>query len=175
MQWHGMANEPMRKAFHWNAPHICFVVYVILHVPNTDFFNIVHLSVIVRHVKCNFLIVFIHICNLRGLYLSWYSYLYIFFVCICFLQIVGEVIWHGRWCPFPHWEAFYWYGPKIIFAVCILLYLPKTFVEHHEFCGNCKPYNMYIPLWLFYKFHVCMVISVYFLIFLHIFFWECLA
>ena len=23
---------------------------------------------------------------------------------------------------------------------------PKTFFQHHEFCGNCKPYQMYIPL-----------------------------
>ena len=31
-----------------------FVVQVRLYVPNTDFFNIVHLSAIVRHVKCTF-------------------------------------------------------------------------------------------------------------------------
>ena len=47
--------NPMRKAFHSNAPQICFVVYVMLYVPNTDFFNTVHLSANVRHVKCTFL------------------------------------------------------------------------------------------------------------------------
>ena len=32
-----------------------FTVHVMLYVPNTDFFNIVHLSAIVRHVKCTLL------------------------------------------------------------------------------------------------------------------------
>ena len=43
---------------------------------------------------------------------------------------------------------------------------PKTFVEHHEFCGNYKPYNMYIPLWLFYKFScihadICLLFDIF--------------
>ena len=58
--YHGWSNmawqrNPVRKAFHWNAPQIFFEVHAMLYVPNTDFFNIVHLSAIVRHVKCTFL------------------------------------------------------------------------------------------------------------------------
>ena len=45
----------MRYALHWNARKICFVVQVMLYGPNTDFFNIIHLSAIVRHVNCTFL------------------------------------------------------------------------------------------------------------------------
>ena len=118
----------------------------------------------------HFLIVFIHICNLRWLYLSWYSYFHIFFVCICFLQIVGEVIWHGRWCPFPHWEVFHWYGPKIIFCSMYTSVSPQKHffnimnlvgIASHITCTFLSDYTI--------NFHVYMLIIVYILIFLHIF------
>ena len=118
----------------------------------------------------NILIVFIHICNLRGLYLSWYSYLHIFFVCICFLQIVGEVIWHGRWCPLPHREVFHWYGPKIIFCSMYTSVSPQKHffnimnlvgIASHITCTFLSDYSI--------NFHVYMLIYVYIWIFLHIF------
>ena len=78
-----------------------------LYVPNTDFFNIVHLSAIVRHVKCTFLDSFYtHLQLERALSVLIFISLHIF-VCTCFLQIVGEVLWHGRRGPFPHGEAFH--------------------------------------------------------------------
>ena len=46
-----MAEEPHEEGI----PQIFFAVHVMLFVPNTDFFNIVHLSAIVSHVKCTFL------------------------------------------------------------------------------------------------------------------------
>ena len=115
----------------------------------------------------HFLIVFIHICNLRGLYLSWYSYLHIFFVCICFLQIVGEVIWHGRWCPLSPLGGISLIWSKNHFLQYVYFCIsPKTLFQHHEFGGNCKPYNMYIPLWLLYKFscihaYICLHLDIF--------------
>ena len=47
------------------------------------------------------------------------------------------------------------------FAVCILLYAPKTFFQHHEFCRNWEPYDISITLSLLY-------------IFLHIHAYNCL-
>ena len=45
---------------------------------------------------------------------------------------------------------------------------PKTFFQHHEFGGSCKPYNMYIPLWLLYKFsYIHAYICLHFDIFTH--------
>ena len=41
---------------------------------------------------------------------------------------------------------------KSFFVVCILLYLPQNIFSTSWISGNCKPYNMYIPLWLHYKF-----------------------
>ena len=118
----------------------------------------------------HFLIVFIHICNLRGLYVSWYSYLHICFVCTCVLQIMGKVLWHGRWGPFSHGEAFHWYGPKTIFAVCILLYLPqKHFFNMMNFVGIASHIKCTFLFDYSIHFHVYMLISVYVLIFLHIF------
>ena len=99
-----------------------------------------------------------------------------FFVFICFLQIVGEVIWHSRPCPLPHWEVFHWYGPKIIFCnVYTSVSPPKHFfnimnlvgIASHIACTFLSDYSINV--------HVCMLIFVYILIFLHIFVWECLA
>ena len=80
----------------------------------------------------HFLIVFIHICNLRGLisvFLLIFSHI---FVCVSFSSKVGVVIWRARWAPFPHGEASSLIlVQKSFFEVCILLYPPKTFFQHH--------------------------------------------
>ena len=118
----------------------------------------------------HFLIVFINMCNLRGVYLCFYSYLYIFFVCICFLQIIVEVIWQAQSCSIPLWEVFHWYGPEIIFcSMYNCLSLQKHFfnimnlvgIASHITCTFLSDYSI--------NFHVYMLISVYILIFLHIF------
>ena len=47
--------NPMRKVFHWNSPQIVFCSICNALYPHTDFFNMIHLWAIVRHVKCTFL------------------------------------------------------------------------------------------------------------------------
>ena len=58
--------NPMRKAFHWNAPQICFVVYVVLYVvlyvPNTDFFQYSS---------------FVSNCEACEMYISWLFFTYL--------------------------------------------------------------------------------------------------
>ena len=168
--------NPMRKAFHWNAPQIFFAVHVMFHVPNTDFFNIVHLSAIVRHVKCTFLDCFyIHLQLERAISVFILISLHIF-VCKCFSKIVGEVIWHGRWAPFHHGEEFHWYGPKIIYcSMYTSVSPPKHFFNIINFVGIASHTTFTFPSHYSINFHVYMLISDYILIFLHIFFiWECL-
>ena len=50
-----MADEPQGEGISLNCSTNIFVVHVMLYAPNTDFFNKVHLSAIVRHVKCTVL------------------------------------------------------------------------------------------------------------------------
>ena len=49
-----MADEPHEEGISLKCSANIFAVYVMLYGPSTDFFNIVHLSAIVRHVKCTF-------------------------------------------------------------------------------------------------------------------------
>ena len=118
----------------------------------------------------HFYIVFIHICNLRWLYLSAYWYLHIFFVCVCFSSIMGVVIWHARWAPFCHGEAFHWYGSKIIFAVCIPLYPPKNiFFNIMNFVGIGSHVTFLFPVITLYIFmytcHICLYCSYFYIFF----------
>ena len=117
----------------------------------------------------HFLIVFVHICNLWGLYLSWYSYLYIFCLYM-FLTASGwsAMAWQMR--SLPPWEAFHWYVPKIIFCSMYTSVSPqKHFFNIMNFMGIAS----HIPCtFLFHysiNFHVYMLLSVCILIFLHIF------
>ena len=153
VQWYGMADEPHEEGISLKCSTNMFCSICNALCPQYRFFQ--HSS-------------FVSNCEACEMYISWWLFLYIsatwegyigpdihictYFVCICFLQIVGEVIQHGRWCPFPHWEAFHWYSPKSFLQYVYFCISPKTFVKHHDFCRNCKPYNIYIPLWLFYKF-----------------------
>ena len=68
--------------------------------------------------------------------------------------------------PSPMGRHFIDMVQKSFFAVCILLYLPKNIFQHHEFCGNCKPYQMYLPLSLLYTFtcihaYICLHFDIF--------------
>ena len=97
-------------------------------------------------------------------------HIFTYFLSACFLQIVGEVIWHGRWGPFPHGEAFHWYGPKIIFCSMYTSVPPqKHFFNIMNFVGIASHITCTFLSDYSINFHVYMLISVYILIFLHIF------
>ena len=78
--------------------------------------------------------------------------------------------WHGRWGFFPHGEAFHWYGPKIIFCSMYTLVSPqKHFFNIMNCVGIASHITFTFPSDYSINFHVYMLISVYILIFLHIF------
>ena len=112
-----------------------------LYVPNTDFINIVHLSAIVRYMKCTFLDCF-------------YTHLQ--------LGRADEI-------PSPMGRHFIDMVQKSFFAVCVLLYLPKTFFQHMNFVGIASHITCTFLSDYSINLHVYMLISVYILIFLHIF------
>ena len=168
--------NPVRKAFHWNVPQICFVVYVMLYVPNTDFFNIVHLSAIVRHVKCTLLdcfythwqfesaisvLIFIslHIFCLH-MFLTDSGWSYMAWQMMSLPPLGGiSLIWSKN-----HFCSMYTSvsPPKHLFNI-----MNFVGIASHKTCTFLSDYSI--------NFHEFMLISVYILIFLHIFVWECLA
>ena len=174
MRWHGRWT-PWGRHF-IEMLHKYFAVYVILYISNTDFFQ--HDSFVSNCEACEMYIswLFLYTSATWEGYICLDIHIFTYFFCICFLQVVGEVIWHGRWCPLPHWEVFHWYGPKIIFCSMHTSYLPKNiFFQHHEFNGNCNLYYIYIPLWLLYRFScIHAYVCLHFDIFTY-FVWECLA
>ena len=118
----------------------------------------------------HFYIAFLHICNLRWLYLSAYWSLHIFFVCVCFSSIMGVVIWHARWAPFCHGEAFHWYGSKILFCSMYNSVCSKNiFFNIMNFVGIGSYMIFLFPCQDSIHFYVYMLLSVYMFIFLHIF------
>ena len=50
-----MADEPQEVGISLKCSTNLFAVHVMLYGPSTDFFNIIHLSAIARHVNCTFL------------------------------------------------------------------------------------------------------------------------
>ena len=97
-------------------------------------------------------------------------YIFTYFLSACFLQIVGEVIWHGRWASFPCGEEFHWYGPKIIFCSMYTSVSPKkNFFNIMNFVGIASHITCTFLSDYSINFHVYMLISVYILIFLYIF------
>ena len=162
--------NPMRKAFLSNAPQIFFAVYVMPYVPNTYFFNIVHLSAIVRHVKCTFLYCFYtHLQLVRAICV-------LIFISTYFLSAhVSDRTWVKCYgmadeVPSPMGRHFIDMVQKIIFCSMYTSVSPqKHFFNIMNFVGiashiKCTFLSDY-PI----HFHVCMLISVYILIFLHIF------
>ena len=97
-----------------------------LYGPNTDFFNIVHLPAIVRHMNYTFLHCFSTYLQLEMAISVCMLILAHIFVCVCFSSIMGVVIWHARWAPFCHGEAFHWYGSKILFCSMYTSVCPKN-------------------------------------------------
>ena len=122
-----------------------------------------------RHVKCTFLDCFYtHLQLERAISVLIFISLHIS-VCKCFLQIVGKVLWHGRWGPFPHGRHFIDMVQKSFFAVCILLYLSKHLFNIMNFVGIASHITCTFLSDYSINFHVYMLISVYILIFSHIF------
>ena len=169
--------NPMRKAFHCSAPQIVFCSICNALFPPFRIFQ--HGSFVSNHAPCEMYISWLFLYTSA----TWEGSIHLdililtsFLSAYFFLQIVGDVIWHGRWCLFPYWEVFSGCGPKIIFCHMYISVSPqKQFFQHHEFGGNCKWYNMYISLWLLYKFSCIHAYTcLHFDLFTY-FVWECLA
>ena len=127
--------NPKRKEFHWNTPQIFFALHVMLYAPNTDFFQ--HSSFVSYCEACKLHIswLFFYTSATWEGYICFHINIFTYFFCACFSQIVGEVIWYGRWAPLPHGEEFHWNSPKIILTVHILLYSSKCFFNIIHFVG----------------------------------------
>ena len=124
-----------------------------LYFLHSDFFNIIHLWAIVQHVKCTFLYYFYTHLQLE-MALSVFIFLSSHLFCL-HMFVIDSGWCHMAWqmmslpvlgCIFLMWSQNYFWS-YVYFCIS-----PKTFSEHHKFGGNCKPYNMYISLWLLYKF-----------------------
>ena len=172
-----MVDEPHEEGISLKCSTNIFAVYVMLYVPNTDFFNIVHLSAIVRHVKYTFPDYFYtHLQLERAISVLIFISLHIF--CLhMFLTASGWSAMPWQMRSLPPWGGISLIWSKNHFLQYVYFCIsPKTFFQHHVFCGNCKPYHMYIPLWLLYKFScIHTSICLHFLIFTYFFVWECLA
>ena len=118
--------NPMRKAFHWNAPQIDFAVYVMLYIPHTDFFNMIHLWTIVQHVKCTFLDCFYTHLQLQRAISD------LILISSHLLSAYVSYTWWVQWygmaddVPCPIGRYFIDRVQKSFFTVCILLYFPKN-------------------------------------------------
>ena len=160
----------MRKAFHWNAPQICFVAYVMLYVPNTDFFNRVRLSAIVRHVKCTFLDCFYTHLQLKSA-ISVLIYISLHIFCLhMFLTDSGWSYMAWQMMSLPPLGGISLIWSKNHFCSMYTSVSPQKHlfnimnfvgIASHITCTFLSDYSINV--------HVYMLISVYILIFLHIF------
>ena len=152
MIWHGWWT-PWGRHFIAVLHKYLFAVYVMLYFPHSDFFNMIHLWAIAQHVKYTFLDCFYTHLQLQRaisvlIFLSSHLFCLHMFLTdsgwcdmawqMMSLPLLGGILWM--------WSKYY-FLPYVYFCIS-----PKTFFQHHEFGGNCKPYNMFIPLWLLYKF-----------------------
>ena len=160
--------NPMRKAFHWNAPQIVFCSMCNALYPPYTFLQYYS---------------FVSNCAACEMYISWW-FLYTSatwegYICLdihIFTSFLSayvsyrwwvHVIWHGRWCPLSPLGGISLICSKNYFLQYVYFCIsPKTFFQHHEFGGNCKPYNMYITLWLLYKFscihaYICLHFDIF--------------
>ena len=125
-KWQCMADEPHEVGISLKCSTNLFCSTCNALWPQTDFFNIVHLSAIERHVNCTFLNCFYTYLQLEmaiSVFILIFSHI---FICVCFSSILGVVIWHARWAPFPHGEAFHWYGSKIISCSMYTFVFPQN-------------------------------------------------
>ena len=145
--------NPMRKAFHCSAPEIVLCSICNALFPPFRFFQ--HDSFVSNHAACE-------------MYISW-LFLYTSAtwegsICLDIL-ILTSVCLHifltdSGWCnmawqmmSLPLLGGIFWMWSKNYFWSYVYFCIsPKSFFQHHEFGGNCKWYNMYISLWLLYKF-----------------------
>ena len=168
--------NPMRKSFHWNAPlivscSICNAIY-----PPCRFFNMIHLLAIVRHVKCTFLDCF-------------YSHLQLEMAISVFIFISSHLFCLHMFLTDSGWSnmtqqiisllplggiSLIWSKNHFLWYVYFCI-SPKTFFQHHELVGIASHITCTFLSDYTINFHVYILISVYILIFLHIFVWECLA
>ena len=107
--------------------------------PQYRFFNIVHLSAIARHVNCTFLNCFYTYLQLEraiSVFILIFSHIFCLYM---FLINSGCSDMACQMSSLPPWGgiSLIWFK-NTFFAVCILLYPPKTFFQHHEFCRNCR-------------------------------------
>ena len=127
-----------------------------LYIPYTYFFNMIHLWAIVNHVKCTFLDCFYtHLQLERAISVLIFISSHLF----CLHMFLTD----SGWCNMA-WEMMSFSplgGISLIWSknhflqyvyFCIS---PKHFFNIMNLGGNCKPYNMYITLWLLYTFS-CM-------------------
>ena len=143
------------------------MVHVMVYSPNTDFFNIVHLSAIARHVNCTFLHCFYTYLQLE-MAISVFILIFAHVFCLCMFLInhgCSDVACQMS-CLLP------WVGISLIwFKNHFLQYvyfciLQKHFFQHHEFCRNWEPYDISIFLSLLYTF---LCIHAYICLHFHIF------
>ena len=138
-----------------------------LYIPHTDFFNRIHLWAIVKHVKCTF-----HDGFYTHLQLERAISVLIFLS--SHLSGLHMFLTDSGWCNMA-WQMMSLSPLGGISLICSKNYFlqyvyfcisPKTFFQHQEFGGNCKPYNMYITLWLLYKFscihaYICLHFDIF--------------
>ena len=135
--------------------------------PQYRFFNIVHLSPILRHVNCIFLNCFYTHLQLEmavSVFILIFSH--IFCLCMFLIEHGWSDMAYQMNCLSSTGGNFIDMVQKSLFAVCILLYPPKTFFQHHEFCRNYKPYDIYISLSLLYTFscidaYICLHFDIF--------------
>ena len=151
-----MADEPHEEGISLECSTNIFCSTCNALCPQYRFFNIVHLSAIVRHVKCTFLHCFYTYLQLE-MAISVFILISLHIFCLqMFLKDSGWSDMAWQMSSLPLWGGISLIWSKNHFLQYVYFCIsPKTFFQHHEFCRNCKPYNIYIPLWLLYKFS-CM-------------------
>ena len=138
-----------------------------LYGPNTDFFNIIHLSAIVRHVNCTFLHCFSTYLQLEmAISVCILIFAHIFCLCI-FLINHGCSDMACQMSSLPPWRGISLIWFKNHFLQYVYFCMPqKHFFQHHEFCRNWEPYDISISLSLLYTF---LCIHAYICLHVHIF------
>ena len=127
--------------------------------PNTDFFNIVHLSAIVRHVNYTFLHCFSTYLQLE-VAISVCILIFANIFCLCMFlinhgcsymacQMSSLLPWGGIsliWFKNPFLQYVYFCMPQ------------KHFFQYNEFCRNWDPYEISI-LTLYFFMYTCLCLS----------------
>ena len=139
---------------------------------NTDFFNIVHLSAIVRHVNCTFLHCFSTYLQLE-IAISVCILIFAHIFCLCmFLINCGYSVMACQMSSLLPWGGISLIRFKNHFLQYVYVCIPpKHFFQHHEFCRNWEPYDISIYLSLLNTF---LCIHAYICLHFHMFTYFCL-